>query len=429
MSGDALAIGQLAASVVDRARAAMDDFYEMEAVMRDNPEFEAWVEDARAVDIAEEARARGLGLRGTVEMVGPCPDCGGSDRFAINTRKQVFNCRGCGESGDVIALTRLIDKSDFRAACEHLTGKPAPDGKAGTVDQKAALQAAADRAAKAAQREAEHNTWREGERRRAYEIWCGGAPVAGSETADYLAARGLGDVLPLLATRRLRHVNGLDYWHQRSVPGQKKPKPFVLHHGPAMLAPITDPDGRFAGVHMTWFLPMTPGRKVDLVDPQDGDDLPAKKIRGSKRRGAIRLIEPDSFDRLVIGEGIETVLSVACAEIGTSDFARTAYWSSIDLQHLGGKAVETIAHPDLKTTTGRPQRVPGPLPDMGDPKALPIPDHVVDVLQLGDGDSDRFTAEQVHARSARRWARPGRRIRTAWAPESGDFNDVWRGVA
>ena len=162
MSGDALAIGQLAASVVDRARAAMDDFYEMEAVMRDNPEFEAWVEDARAVDIAEEARARGLGLRGTVEMVGPCPDCGGSDRFAINTRKQVFNCRGCGESGDVIALTRLIDKSDFRAACEHLTGKPAPDGKAGTVDQKAALQAAADRAAKAAQREAEHNTWREG---------------------------------------------------------------------------------------------------------------------------------------------------------------------------------------------------------------------------------------------------------------------------
>ena len=28
------------------------------------------------------------------EFAGPCPHCGGTDRFSINTKDQVFNCRG-----------------------------------------------------------------------------------------------------------------------------------------------------------------------------------------------------------------------------------------------------------------------------------------------------------------------------------------------
>jgi hypothetical protein len=36
-----------------------------------------------------------------------CPICGGTDRFAVNTEKQVFNCRSCNAKGDVIALSRL----------------------------------------------------------------------------------------------------------------------------------------------------------------------------------------------------------------------------------------------------------------------------------------------------------------------------------
>lgn len=416
-------IGDLALGVLAAAGRAKTVFQELEALMRDDPAFRLWVEAARRVDIGTEAKARGLTLRGVGEMVGPCPDCGGRDRFAINTRKQVFNCRGCGGGGDVIALTQLIDKSDFRAACEHLTGQPAPDGKAGTVDHEAARRAAEKREADAAQREAEENVWREEERRKAYGFWRSGGSIKGTETADYLAARGLGPVLSLV---RLRHSGGLDYWHQRDAPGRRKPVPFVLHHGPAMLAPITDDDDRFAGVHMTWFLPMRPGEKADLVDPQSGKDLPAKKIRGSKRRGWIRLITPARFDRLVAGEGIETVLSVAVAEFGTPGFERTAYWASIDLQHLGGRATERVAHPALKTATGRPLNVPGPVPD-SDPKAPMPPACVTDILTLGDGDSDRFTASQVHARAAARWAMQGRTIRTAMAPDGADFNDVLRG--
>src|SRR5262249_48914629 len=52
--------------------------------------------------------------------------CGGEDRFAINTTKQVFNCRGCGARGDVIALVRFLDDSDFAHAVEALAGEPPP---------------------------------------------------------------------------------------------------------------------------------------------------------------------------------------------------------------------------------------------------------------------------------------------------------------
>jgi hypothetical protein len=421
----AFALGGLVETIVARAGAARETWQEIEAVMRDNPEFRAWVDRARAVEIGTFARARGLTLRGTGEMVGPCPDCGGSDRFAINTRKQVFNCRGCGAGGDVIALAELVFHCDFREACRVLTGEDAPDGRAGTVDHEAVRRVAEQRARDEAQRAAEENAWRERERAKAYEFWRSGRRLAGTEAADYLAGRGLG---PVLDRVRLRHVDGLDYWHQRTEPGRKKPVPFVLHHGPAMLAPITDDDDRFAGVHMTWFLPMRPGEKVDLADPQSGEALPAKKIRGSKRRGWIRLITPARFDRLVAGEGIETVLSVAVAELGTPAFERTAYWSSIDLQHLGGRAADRMAHPELKTRSGRAQTVPGGTPD--DDPAAPMPPHCVrEILTLGDGDSDRFTADLVHARAARRWARDGRTIRTAFAPQGADFNTVLRGVA
>ena len=37
------------------------------------------------------------------DRCGPCPVCGGTDRFSINIRKQVFRCRVCNIGGDVIA--------------------------------------------------------------------------------------------------------------------------------------------------------------------------------------------------------------------------------------------------------------------------------------------------------------------------------------
>src|SRR6516165_11071408 len=88
--------------------------------------FEEWISKARAVLIEDVIASRDIKLRGGTDRCGPCPGCGGEDRFAINTKKQVFNCRGCGARGDTIALVQFLDGVDFGRACETLTGEPPP---------------------------------------------------------------------------------------------------------------------------------------------------------------------------------------------------------------------------------------------------------------------------------------------------------------
>ena len=50
------------------------------------------------------------------ELVGPCPRCGGRDRFAVNPSKGLWNCRGCSCGGDAIDLVRHVDGSSYRQA-------------------------------------------------------------------------------------------------------------------------------------------------------------------------------------------------------------------------------------------------------------------------------------------------------------------------
>jgi hypothetical protein len=83
------------------------------------------IERAISVRIEDEIERRGINLVGRVDRCGPCPQCGGHDRFSINVRKQVFLCRACGARGDVIALVRFIDGCNFREAVERLTGERA----------------------------------------------------------------------------------------------------------------------------------------------------------------------------------------------------------------------------------------------------------------------------------------------------------------
>src|SRR4029077_19766942 len=89
---------------------------------------DSWVDRARAISIESEIERRGIKLKGRTERVGPCPVCGGTDRFSVNTSKQVFNCRGCGQGGDVIAMVQLIDRCGFMTAIETLTGEKRLNG-------------------------------------------------------------------------------------------------------------------------------------------------------------------------------------------------------------------------------------------------------------------------------------------------------------
>ena len=100
-----------------------------------------WVERARNVPIELVISQRGIKLNGKIEKRGPCPKCGGEDRFSINTKKGVWNCRQCGVGGDVIKLVEHLDSCGFIDACTTLIGEPPPkangkDRTAGTKPRK-----------------------------------------------------------------------------------------------------------------------------------------------------------------------------------------------------------------------------------------------------------------------------------------------------
>lgn len=407
-----------------------------------SPEFVQWVAEARAVPLAEALDGRATGLkRGGGELVGPCPVCGGRDRFAAHPKKGIWNCRGCGKGGDVIALVEHLDGCDFLTACATLTGRPAPDGRGETEEEHAAREAAlAARAAAHVKAEAEkekaQHDFREAERRRLFGFWTRAQHVAGTLGEAYLAARGIPLPPARALAKALRFAPDMPYFEGEEVDARGKKRPRMIHRGPAQLAAITDAAGTFRGLHITWIDLDNPKNqfKAELFHPETGEALPAKKVRGSKQGNRIALLPAAAPDApaLIVGEGIETVLSVwaALARLGR-DLSATAFWSSVDLGNLSGKAERHVPHPTQKVMSknGFPLRarlVPGPVPDFASP-ALVIPDTCTRLVLLGDGDSDPFTTQMAMARAAARHAAPGREVRIAPAPEGLDFNTLLRG--
>src|SRR5262249_50001639 len=100
-------------------------------VGRVTPEFRTWVDRAKSAKIEAILQSRNIKLKGRGnQLAGPCPNCGGDDRFAVHLGKQQFNCRGCGGSGGgAISLVRFLDGCDFIRAVEEITGERKPDDK------------------------------------------------------------------------------------------------------------------------------------------------------------------------------------------------------------------------------------------------------------------------------------------------------------
>jgi hypothetical protein len=92
--------------------------------MTANDDHQDWINRARHVQIEDECSRRGIRLkRSGAERMGACPVCGGRDRFSINIRKQLFNCRYCDKGGDVIAMVQHIDSCNFDHAITVLANK------------------------------------------------------------------------------------------------------------------------------------------------------------------------------------------------------------------------------------------------------------------------------------------------------------------
>ena len=363
------------------------------------------VKTARERGIAEVAIALGASrriLEGRERGV-PCPGCGGDDRFAIDPGKNVFLCRKSGAAGDPIALVRHVHGVSFAEAVSMLSGDT-------SMPERRAPQRRGDDRYRQRARERAHRIWTES---RSIEPARGGHLVA-----RYLAVRGI--PFPDWRIRTLRETEELAYWHW-----SKERQEFVrVHSGPAMLAAITGPDGRFIGVHRTWIDPTLPGGKAEIFDPETGEMLAAKKVEGSQRGGRVVLREADGGE-LAIGEGNETVLSWAAI----NPAHRGGLWCGINLDNIAGRAADRIDHPTITVTDSlgrkRRARIAGPTPDPDDRDCLQVtPSDAGRIILLGDSDSDRFTTQAAMTRAERRLAAFA--ARTEWAPDGADWNDVLR---
>lgn len=336
------------------------------------------------------------------ELVGPCPKCGGTDRFAVNTRKGVFQCRVCDAKGDGIALVQFDRGCDFPEALTWLCGEI--DGA--TAAERQARIAEARRKAEDAKRVEEK--FRADVIRQARKLWEEGRKPAGTDVQAYLARRSI-DIEALGGFRHcIRFHPDLPYAHH--IGGEWR----VVHRGPAMLAAIQGPDGKFSGLHRTWLDLAQPKGKARVIHPETGEALEVKKALGSKKGGAIRLTGGLQAETMVCAEGLETTWSAMMGGV----YEGAAFWCLIDLGNMSGRRQ---SGPGLKYAG---------LPDLDDGEAFVPPSWVKRLIFVMDGDSDpRDTRAKLEAGLRRAMAlRPGLRGQIAAAPNGFDLNDVLMGA-
>ncbi|MEO0485289.1 MAG: CHC2 zinc finger domain-containing protein [Pseudomonadota bacterium] len=333
-----------------------------------------------------------------VEMAGPCPKCGGRDRFSINLQKQLFNCRICGEGGDQIALVQFLLDCDFPAALEDLCGARAVEVDPREFERR---RMAHEREAEKQRREADR--YRQSAIRSAVRTWGRARPGHMGVVGKYLLARGIdASLLPEGVPVALRFVAKHPYC-------RKIGKELVtLHTGPCMIAGVLAPDGSLTAVHQTWVDPEPPHGKARIEAL--GEIWTSKLVRGSKQGGAIRLFTPPGADTLVMGEGIETTLTALLA----GPLPGAAYWAGVDLGNMSGRMVR---EPGIKHSG---------VPDMTDDAAFVPPPWVRRLIFIQDGDSaPKMTRAKLESGLKRAMAlRPGLRAQIVHAGAGVDLNDV-----
>jgi hypothetical protein len=137
-------------------------------------------------------------------------------------------------------------------------------------------------------------------------LFAASKPVAGTLADTYLRARGLTQGGMTSALRFHPKC-----WHRDEGQTRSLPRP-------ALIAAVTDGAGALQGVHRTWLAPDGQGKA--RVDTQ-------RRAMGHLLGNAVRLTPHD--DILVVGEGIETMLSLAEAVPGLP------VWAALSSGHLG----------------------------------------------------------------------------------------------
>lgn len=338
------------------------------------------------------------------ELTGPCPKCGGDDRFSVNVDKGVFQCRIChGKGGGIDLVMFCLDKT-FPEALTWLCGERSeisPEERQRRAAKAEENKRRQDRIAAKLRAESialARKIWAEGSR-----------DVEASPVRAYLERRGISrNFLPELP-KCLRYAPDLAYTVDRGNGWE------TLFRGPAMLASISDDAGELIGVHRTWLDLNEPSGKRRILDPGSGKDMPSKKVIGSKKGGSIRLSGRIRSPLLIMGEGIETTFSALVAGV----YPDAMFWAGVDLGNMAGQR-----------KLGEGLKYAG-LPDMADREAFVPPAYVDRLIYIQDGDSDpRLTRAKLLAGLRRAMAlKPGRTGQIVAAPIDFDLNDVLQGKA
>lgn len=361
--------------------------------------------EAKAIPMSEIVDRIGIaGLRNmSGELIGPCPLCGGRDRFGINLRSNAFLCRKCDvRGGDQVALVMQVLNLDFQEALGWLCGdKPA------SIDP-TEMDRRRKRAAENQRKQDEYaDRARAYARKQAQEIWGKGRWQELGAVRDYFAVRGImPDMLPDVPSS-LRLITNFPY--VKKIGGQL----VTAHSGLCMIGLIQGPDNRGSAVHQTWLDLGQPNGKAVIA--HDGEAMPSKMVRGSKKGGAIRLHTPLGADVLVMGEGIETTLTAMVAQV----IPNAAYWCAVDLGNMSGRMAR-----------GKGLKYAG-MPDMEDHDAFVPPPWVKRLVFIMDGDSEpRLTRAKLEAGLRRAMAyRPGLAGQIVQAGDGVDLNDVLKGMS
>jgi putative DNA primase/helicase len=237
---------------------------------------DADIDRAQAVSIGDVASERGLALDRADNHAGPCPKCGGVDRFSISVHKGAFLCRQCHPKGGggAISLVMFLDNVVFRDAVMTLTGaRHTPERQSKPVP--------------VARNSADHDRR---QRHKAAWLWSQCKPITGSIAEVYLRqARKITCPLPptlgFLPSRRPdRH------------PAMIAAFGFCDEVEPGVLAAPRD----VQAVHLTLLKPDGSGKAE--VEPD-------KLMIGSPGCSPIVLAPPNDLLGLAICEGVEDALT------------------------------------------------------------------------------------------------------------------------